>query len=509
MVENLLLGLLAGVILCSAASFIIFRIYKNNMQNDLSRMVQEKTYMENQNTDNLLKMKVVEDELKKVREMYLQAEKSLSAERIVSATVSEIKIQIEEKNERINLLENQITSLQRTKEDLQQELAKLMTKEAEFEEKKRILQDAEEKLVNVFKSIGGEVLKISNEEFLKLASERFKQLNVESQGDLEKKQQAIENLVKPISDSLKLSQEYFVKMEKERVQAYGAIQEQIKMMHDDSKNLRNETNKLVNVLKRPEARGRWGEITLKRVVELSEMTEHIDYVEQETIQGEEGKLRPDMIVTMPCNNKIAIDAKAPMDAYLKISETSNPDEQRELLKSHVQAIRSHINKLSQKAYCEHITPTPQFVIMFMPGEAYYFAAIQEDINLIEDAINKKILLATPITLVGLLKTISLGWRQEQLAENAKEISEAGKKLHDAINIFCNHLLGMQKNLKSSVEKFNDMIGSLQRTVLPSARKMVELGVKPREDLKEIDFIEVTPRTPAINESLKKNESEII
>lgn len=362
-----------------------------------------------------------------------------------------------------------------------------------FEEQQRLLSEAERKLSDTFKSLAADVLKTTNESFLTLAGERFNSVQKEASADLEARQKAIEGIVAPVKETLETLDNQIRAIENVRSSAYGTLSEQVKSLVETQTQLRLETANLVKALRAPVVRGRWGEIQLKRVVEMAGMIDHCDFFEQGSVTTEDGRLRPDMVVRLPGNKNIVIDAKAPLQAYLEALEAPTDDARAAKLREHARQVRSHIAKLSAKAYWEHLQPTPEFVVLFLPGETFFSAALEQDPALIELGAGQRVILATPTTLIALLRAVAYGWRQEQIAENAQKISDLGQELYERIATMVEHLAGLRSSLNSSVGAFNRTVGALQERVLPSIRKFKELGIASKKDLKEFEPIDSAPR----------------
>jgi DNA recombination protein RmuC len=362
---------------------------------------------------------------------------------------------------------------------------------------------ATSKLAMSFSDLANQSLKSNSENFLKLAEQNLTAHQEKAKHELDDREQAIENLVKPIRESLHKSQQQIADLEKARSEAYGSIKAQLKSMQNTQQSLGQETQNLVNALRRPEVRGRWGEITLRRLVELAGMVEHCDFQEQVHISDNDKIIRPDMVVRMPDKRELVVDVKTPLDAYLEAVEAKD-DAQRKLgLERHARNLREHIRNLSSKAYWDQFSQSPEFVILFIPGDQFLSAALSEDPDLIESALSQQIILATPTSFVALLKAVAYGWRQLVLAENAEEIRELAEKLHGRLATFVGHMNKVGKQLAGSVENYNRAVGSLERKVLPGARKFVELGIRPKKELEQLEPIEALPRT--MDEDRKDSE----
>lgn len=373
-------------------------------------------------------------------------------------------------------------------QQLKQEKARLM---AELSAEKRIAEGIEAAMMDRFKTLSSDALKDSNEQFLKLAEQSFKRQQESSDGLLKQRQQSIDTLIKPITEALKKTEKQIQSIEKDRHAAFGSIGEQIKQMAETQHQLQQETRNLVTALRRPEVRGRWGEMTLKRLAELAGMVQYCDFFEQE--QTRDG-LRPDMVVRMPDKRELVVDAKTPLDAYLSAIEAKDQQQRELFLAQHARNVRERIKELSKKAYWEQFENSPDYVVLFIPGEQFLTAALEQDGKLLEDAFANRVVLATPTTIIALLRAVAFGWRQMEVAENAERIQELGEQLYARVATFVEHLTRLGKSLSGTVDNYNKAIGSLERQVLPGARKFRELGLQSKKEIPETRTLEETPRT---------------
>ncbi|MEJ2275895.1 MAG: DNA recombination protein RmuC, partial [Woeseiaceae bacterium] len=366
---------------------------------------------------------------------------------------------------------------QELEEDLSQTQASLKHQEALDEERKAAFELANARLTEAFSDISNRSLRANSDTFLQLARQNLETQQEKAKRELGEREKAVEDLVKPIRDALDASRKQIAELEKARSEAYGGIKSQLHEMQNSQKWLARETQNLVNALRRPEVRGRWGEITLRRLVELAGMVEHCDFVEQAHSVSEGQVIRPDMLVKMPDERHLVVDVKTPLDAYLEAVEARD-DAQRKLgLERHARNVRAHIRMLSSKAYWEQFEESPEFVILFIPGDQFLSAALAEEPDLIEYALSRQIILATPTSFVALLKAVAYGWRQLALADNAREIRALAEDLYGRLGTFVSHMNRVGRQLASSVENYNKAVGSLERSVLPGARKFTELGVQ--------------------------------
>ena len=360
-------------------------------------------------------------------------------------------------------------------------------------EKQAALEQLNLQLKDTFNAMATEALNSNNEQFLRLAKESLGQFHIKAEGELEKREKAVENMVKPIRDALEKTEKQVERMESGRQQAHGALTKHLETMAESHRLLQSETRNLVQALRRPEVRGQWGELTLKRLAELAGMVEHCDFQEQASVQTDNGQQRPDMIVRMPDKREIIVDAKTPLDAYLSAVEAVNDEERKTRLQQHARNVRARIRELSSKSYWQQFRHSPDFVVLFIPGDQFLSAALDVDHTLIEDALSQNVILATPTSFVALLRAIAYGWRQEVLAENAEVIREVGQDLYSRLATFAEHLSRLGRSLDSSVSAYNKAISSYDSRILPGAKKFTELGVTARKEPPRLEPIERSAR----------------
>jgi DNA recombination protein RmuC len=362
-------------------------------------------------------------------------------------------------------------------------------------ERLKAYHDAEAKLRDAFQALSADALKTNNEAFLALAETRMREARTEAAGDIDARKKAIEDLLAPMAKTLEQVDREIKDAERRRVESSAQLLQRIASLDTAGQGLRDETRRLTDALKRPGVRGRWGELQLKRVVELAGMVEYCDFMEQHTIQGgDDERIRPDVIVRLPGGKRIVIDAKAPLDAYLRALEAPDEIARQNLLGEHARQVRNHISQLSAKSYFDKVASTPEFVVMFLPGEMFFSAALEQDPGLIECGVEKRVIPASPTTLIALLRAAAYGWQQEAMEENARKISDLGKNLYEAVRTLGERVQTLGTRLKSTLEAYNDSVGSLEGNVLVKARKFKELqAANGGEEIKALEPIDRVPR----------------
>ena len=360
-------------------------------------------------------------------------------------------------------------------------------------DQKTLLEQARQELLHSFQGLSGEALKQNNEAFLKLASASFETLHAKADGALQQRQEAIDGLVRPLQESLQRYDEHVRLLEQSRQAAYGGLDQHLKSLAESHQRLQQETGNLVKALRAPAVRGQWGEITLKRVAELAGMVEHCDFIEQQSITAEDGRYRPDMVVQLPGGRRIIVDAKTVLSAYLDAHDARDDAQRAEALRRHAEQVRKRMDDLSLKAYWSQFERAPEFVVLFLPGEQFLGAALDQDPRLIEEGFARGVVLATPATLVALLRAVAYGWRQERLNAHAEEAGRLGKDLYERMAVLAEHFNDVGHALGKSVAAYNRAVGSLETRILPAARRFKELGVSSDKEIPLLEPAELVPR----------------
>jgi DNA recombination protein RmuC len=375
--------------------------------------------------------------------------------------------------------------------------ARMRSDETATAERDLALARMREQLQGVFGELARDTLKSNSEVFLQLARERLARQAGEAAAALKERETAIESLVQPIRETLARTEAQIQSIERERIDSFAGIKGQIESLASGQSALSRETRNLVTALRRPDVRGRWGEITLRRLVELAGMSAHVDFTEQHRLLTDEGAIRPDLIVHMPERRDIVVDVKTPLEAYLAAVEAESEEDRARELRRHSQIVAARVRELASKSYWAQFENSPDFVVLFLPGDQFLSAALQENPELIDESLRQNVMLATPTSLVALLKAVAYGWKQTALAENAEEVRRLGEDLYKRLAVFGEHLARLGKALGTGVDAFNKAVGSLEQQVLPAARRFPELGLRLSRVLEPLDPVEALTRTPRV------------
>ncbi len=484
---GILLGAVGGWL---AAKFAVYRRINplvSDFQTEIAALRERLRHKQAENEALQKGLDVHQQELKSLNTRYLEACRENGAALARIEQLVPLQQRLQDQAQEITTLHRVNSGIQNRQTELETLLAQERTATTE---KIRLLEDLRHQWLDTFKALSANALRENNRTFIDLADTVLAKHLETARKDLDLKGRAVEELVSPIRDSLTRFDHNIQSLERTREKAYGGLSEQVRSLIGTQQLLQRETGKLVKALQTPQVRGRWGEITLRRVAELSGMQRRCDFFEQQTAVGADGLMRPDMLVKLPGNRQIVVDAKVPLAAYLDSLEAEGDQARQTLLETHGRQVQTHILKLSQKAYWTQFAPTPEFVVLFIPGENFFSAALSQNPALIEEGAKRGVILATPTTLISLLKTIAFGWRQETITENARAISELGRELYERLNHVAGHLNRLGQDIDHCARTFNQAVGSLERRVFASARRFTDLGIhlKDNRELPELDTL---------------------
>lgn len=420
------------------------------------------------------------------------------------ARIEELRQQIQQRDSDINLIRSELDAERQLKVEA---LTRLEESQKNLEEQKSLLEAMKTEMTDTFNALSSAALKSSSEDFLRLASEHLGKVVADTKGKLGEHRAAMDGMIKPLHEMLKRYDEQIRAIEESRHKAYGSLEDQLKTLASTHQQLQKETTNLVTALRNPQVRGRWGEITLKRAVELVGMSAHCDFSEQVSVGTEKGRLRPDMIIHLPMDREIVVDAKVSLDAYLDAIAALTEEERKLAMKRHAQQIRAHLNSLSSKSYWDQFEKAPDYVVLFIPGESFFSAALEFDEKLMEEGFVKKVILASPATFIAILGSVAQVWRQERVTKNAQEISILGKELYERMSTLIQHFQNIGSSLERTISAYNKAVGSMESRVLPSVRKFRELGATGADEIPVIEQIDQTPRSLSLLEADNSESKE--
>jgi DNA recombination protein RmuC len=403
----------------------------------------------------------------------------------------------EELRGRLEVMDREFVELQQRLSDAESARsateAKLTETVRGLQEQRTLLEDAKSRLSDAFKSLAADALAHNSEGFLTLAEQKFKALSDGTKTELDARRTAVAELIKPLNRALEDYQRQAHELEAKRLREISAVSEQLRALAQAQVTLQTETSRLVNALKSPQVRGRWGEIALRKTAELAGMSRHCDFVEQETVMSDTGRLRPDMIVRLPAGREVVVDSKVPLGGFMEALEAESEDGREQALARHAVQVKQHVATLASKEYWNQLSVAPEFVVMFIPNDSFLAAAAEQDPGLLESALTSNVVIATPTTFIALLRAIAFGWRQEIMAESAQKICHLGQELSDRMATVTGHLTDLGRSIARSVESYNATVGSFESRLLKSARKFKELGAEGKKTIGELPVVEQTPR----------------